>query len=289
MDHTPQHPPFGFTAEPKLNPRINNSLPINVLSCAKTVEISIFSKNVFLRVQHPLSLNTKDRALRNPKETGVIRRESQAYLLGHTEMDVITRWHRMLGHNTLWLPGTDHAGIATQMVVERKLAKEGLTKLGLGREEFEKRIWDWKDQYGATITSQMVKIGDSCDWSRERFTMDPGLSRAVREIFVRLYEKGLIYRGEYMVNWCPRCRTALNPKKIPRNSKLYGRPSRDILVIGVVSDEQANEVNRARQNSKLRNEPGKSMKLIVDRRQMNPICGYFPTRTGVSCYAKSKS
>ena len=132
-----------------------------------------------------------------PNVTGMLH---IGHMLGHTEMDVMTRWNRMLGHNTLWLPGTDHAGIATQMVVERKLAEEGLTRRGLGREEFEKRIWQWKEQYGATITSQMVQIGDSCDWSRERFTMDPGLSRAVREIFVRLYEKGLIYRGEYMVN-----------------------------------------------------------------------------------------
>jgi len=146
-----------------------------------------------------------------PNVTGMLH---IGHMLGHTEMDVMTRWNRMLGHNTLWLPGTDHAGIATQMVVERKLAEEGLTRRGLGREEFEKRIWAWKEQYGATITSQMVQIGDSCDWSRERFTMDPGLSRAVREIFVRLYEKGLIYRGEYMVNWCPRCHTALSDLEV---------------------------------------------------------------------------
>ena len=146
-----------------------------------------------------------------PNVTGMLH---IGHMLGHTEMDVVTRRHRMLGHNTLWLPGTDHAGIATQMVVERQLAEEGLTKRGLGREEFEKRIWDWKHKFGATITSQMVQIGDSCDWSRERFTMDPGLSRAVREIFVRLYEKGLIYRGEYMVNWCPRCHTALSDLEV---------------------------------------------------------------------------
>ncbi len=146
-----------------------------------------------------------------PNVTGMLH---IGHMLGHTEMDVMTRWNRMLGHNTLWLPGTDHAGIATQMVVERKLAEEGLTKLGLGREEFEKRIWDWKNQYGATITKQMVQIGDSCDWSREHFTMDAGLSRAVREIFVRLYDKGLIYRGEYMVNWCPRCHTALSDLEV---------------------------------------------------------------------------
>ena len=111
----------------------------------------------------------------------------------------------MRGDNTLWLPGTDHAGIATQMVVERKLAEEGIDRRDLGREKFVERVWEWKEQYGDTIKRQMIRMGASCDWSRERFTLDAGLSRAVREVFVRLYEKGLIYRGEYMVNWCPRC------------------------------------------------------------------------------------
>jgi valyl-tRNA synthetase len=136
------------------------------------------------------------------------------HMLEHAEIDVTVRWHRMMGDNTLWLPGTDHAGIATQMVVERKLAAEGLTRQGLGREEFEKRVWEWKEQYGGTIKNQMIRLGTSCDWSRERFTLDDGLSRAVREVFVRLYEKGLIYRGEYMVNWCPRCNTALSDLEV---------------------------------------------------------------------------
>jgi valyl-tRNA synthetase len=136
------------------------------------------------------------------------------HMLEHTEIDVTVRWHRMLGDNTLWLPGTDHAGIATQMVVERKLAEEGVQRRDLGREEFEKRVWEWKAQYGDTIKRQMIRLGASCDWSRERFTLDPGLSRAVREVFVRLYEKGLIYRGEYMVNWCPRCHTALSDLEV---------------------------------------------------------------------------
>ncbi len=135
-------------------------------------------------------------------------------MLEHTEIDVTIRWHRMLGEETLWLPGTDHAGIATQMVVERKLAEEGIKRLDLGREEFEERVWEWKAQYGDTIKRQMIRLGASCDWSRERFTLDPGLSRAVREAFVRLYEKGLIYRGEYMVNWCPRCHTALSDLEV---------------------------------------------------------------------------
>jgi valyl-tRNA synthetase len=132
------------------------------------------------------------------------------HMLEHTEIDVSVRWHRMRGDNTLWLPGTDHAGIATQMLVERKLAEEGLDRRTMGRVEFEKRVWAWKEQYGGTIKKQMIRMGASCDWSCERFTLDPGLSRAVREVFVRLYEKGLIYRGEYMVNWCPRCHTAIS-------------------------------------------------------------------------------
>ena len=146
-----------------------------------------------------------------PNVTGVLH---IGHMLEHTEIDVTVRWHRMRGENTLWLPGTDHAGIATQMVVERKLAEEGTDRRTLGREAFEKRVWEWKAEYGDTIKRQMVRLGASCDWSRERFTLDPGLSRAVREVFVRLYEKGLIYRGEYMVNWCPRCHTALSDLEV---------------------------------------------------------------------------
>jgi valyl-tRNA synthetase len=132
------------------------------------------------------------------------------HLLDHTVMDVAVRWHRMKGESTLWLPGTDHAGIATQMVVERQLAKEKLTRVALGREEFERRVWQWKEEYGGRIKYQIQREGASVDWSRERFTMDPGLSRAVRETFVRLWDAGLIYRGDYMVNWCPGCHTAIS-------------------------------------------------------------------------------
>jgi valyl-tRNA synthetase len=142
-----------------------------------------------------------------PNVTGVLH---IGHMLEHTEIDVTIRWHRMIGDNTLWLPGTDHAGIATQMVVARQLAEQGINYRDLGREEFEKRVWEWKEQSGDTIKKQMIRLGASCDWSRERFTLDPGLSRAVREVFVRLYEKGLIYRGEYMVNWCPDCQTAIS-------------------------------------------------------------------------------
>jgi valyl-tRNA synthetase len=142
-----------------------------------------------------------------PNVTGSLH---MGHMLEHSEIDVTVRWHRMRGDVTLWLPGTDHAGIATQMVVERQLAAEGLERRAMGREAFEARVWKWKAESGGTIKRQMIRMGVSCDWSRERFTLDPGLSRAVRETFVSLYEKGLIYRGEYMVNWCPRCQTAIS-------------------------------------------------------------------------------
>jgi valyl-tRNA synthetase len=132
------------------------------------------------------------------------------HMLEHSVIDAAIRWRRMSGYNTLFLSGVDHAGIATQMVVERSLAAEGITRKQLGREEFERRVWQWKEKYGNRITEQMKRIGDSCDWSRERFTLSPQLSRAVLEAFVRLYERGLIYRGTYMVNWCPRCQTVLS-------------------------------------------------------------------------------
>ena len=149
-----------------------------------------------------------------PNVTGSLH---MGHMLEHTEIDATVRWHRMRGFRTLWLPGTDHAGIATQMVVEQSLAKQGLDRRTLGREEFVRRVWEWKELYGGTIKRQMIQLGASCDWSRERFTLDPGLSRAVREVFVRLYEKGLIYRGEYMVNWCPRCHTALSDLEVVRD------------------------------------------------------------------------
>jgi valyl-tRNA synthetase len=136
------------------------------------------------------------------------------HMLEHSVIDAAIRWRRMSGDNTLFLPGVDHAGIATQMLVERSLAAEGLTRQQLGREEFIKRVWAWKEKYGSRITEQMKRIGDSCDWSRERFTLSPELSRAVLEAFVRLYERDLIYRGTYMVNWCPRCQTALSDLEV---------------------------------------------------------------------------
>ena len=146
-----------------------------------------------------------------PNVTGSLH---MGHMLEHTEIDILIRWKRMNGFNTLWLPGTDHAGIATQVMVERQLAEEGLDRKKLGREEFERRVWKWKQEHGDTINRQMRRLGTSCDWSRERFTLDSGLSRAVREVFVRLYEKKLIYRSRYTINWCPRCQTALSDLEV---------------------------------------------------------------------------
>ena len=146
-----------------------------------------------------------------PNVTG---RLHMGHMLNQTQMDIIVRWHRMRGFITLWLPGTDHAGIATQMMVERQLAKEGKKRRDLGREKFIERVWAWKREYGGAILDQMKRLGASVDWDREYFTMDENLSRAVREVFVRLYEEGLIYRGKYIVNWCPRCETAISDLEV---------------------------------------------------------------------------
>jgi len=146
-----------------------------------------------------------------PNVTG---RLHMGHMLNQTQMDIIVRWHRMRGFVTLWLPGTDHAGIATQMMVERQLASEGKNRRDLGREKFVERVWEWKRLYGGAILDQMKRLGASVDWDREYFTMDENLSRAVREVFVRLYEEGLIYRGKYIVNWCPRCETAISDLEV---------------------------------------------------------------------------
>src|SRR5690606_5103957 len=135
-----------------------------------------------------------------PNVTGTLH---MGHAFQHTLMDVLTRFHRMRGYDTLWQPGTDHAGIATQMVVERQLNAQGIRRTDLTREEFNARVWEWKERSGGTIAQQMRRLGDSVDWSRDRFTMDAGLSRAVIEVFVTLYEEGLIYRGKRLVNWDP--------------------------------------------------------------------------------------
>jgi valyl-tRNA synthetase len=146
-----------------------------------------------------------------PNVTGNLH---MGHMLEHTEIDIIVRWKRMSGLPTLWLPGTDHAGIATQLMVERQLATEGKNRRDMGREAFIERVWDWKQHYGGVILQQMKRLGASVDWSREYFTMDERMSRAVREAFVRLYEEGLIYRGKYIVNWCPRCVTAVSDLEV---------------------------------------------------------------------------
>ena len=146
-----------------------------------------------------------------PNVTG---RLHMGHMLNQTEMDILTRWRRMSGRKALWLPGTDHAGIATQMMVERQLAEESKTRQQMGREAFVERVWEWKRHYGGAILDQMKRLGASVDWQREYFTMDERLSVAVREAFVRLHEQGLIYRGAYIVNWCPRCETAISDLEV---------------------------------------------------------------------------
>ncbi len=156
-----------------------------------------------------------------PNVTGSLH---MGHALNHTLQDILARWKRMDGYCVLWVPGTDHAGIATQNVVERRLAEQGKRRTDFSREEFEQLVWDWKNRSEANILQQIRRLGNSCDWTRLRFTMDEQLSRAVREVFVQLYEDGLIYRGEYLVNWCPRCGTAISDLEVeyePRQGKLW--------------------------------------------------------------------
>ena len=156
-----------------------------------------------------------------PNVTGVLH---VGHALNNTLQDILTRYHRMCGDNTVWVPGTDHAGIATQNVVERQLATEGKSRHDLGRDQFIEKVWEWRREKGGAIINQLQKLGSSCDWQRERFTMDEGLSKAVREVFVRLYKEGLIYKGDYIVNWCPRCHTALADDEVDHEDtrgKLY--------------------------------------------------------------------
>ena len=146
-----------------------------------------------------------------PNVTGTLH---MGHGFNQTLMDALTRYHRMRGDNTLWQPGTDHAGIATQIVVERQLDAQGISRHDLGREEFVKKVWEWKEYSGSTITRQMRRLGTSPDWTRERFTMDEGLSKIVTETFVRLHEEGLIYRGKRLVNWDPHFETAISDLEV---------------------------------------------------------------------------
>ena len=152
-----------------------------------------------------------------PNVTGVLH---MGHVLNNTIQDTLIRWKRMSGFNTLWMPGTDHAGIATQSVVERKLLKDGLTREEVGRDKFIEEVWRWKNEHGNLITTQLRRLGASLDWDRERFTMDDELVESVKEIFIKLYNDNLVYRGEYMVNWCPRCGTALADDEVEHEDKL---------------------------------------------------------------------
>jgi valyl-tRNA synthetase len=151
-----------------------------------------------------------------PNVTGVLH---MGHALNNTVQDILCRWHRMRGHEVLWMPGTDHAGIATQNVVEKQLVIEGIDRHAVGREKFIERVWQWREESGGQIIEQLKRLGASCDWERERFTMDDGLSKAVREVFVRLYDDGLIYRANRLINWCPRCHTALSDLEVEHEDK----------------------------------------------------------------------
>ncbi|MGL5512795.1 MAG: class I tRNA ligase family protein, partial [Sporomusa sp.] len=151
-----------------------------------------------------------------PNVTGQLH---MGHALDNTLQDILIRFKRLQGYNTLWMPGTDHAGIATQIKVEETLAQQGKNRYDLGREAFIEQVWDWKAQYGSRIINQLKRLGASCDWERERFTMDEGCSQAVREVFVSLYEQGLIYQGTRITNWCPRCNTALSDIEVEHEEK----------------------------------------------------------------------
>jgi len=170
-----------------------------------------WEENEFFHVQPDSGKQPYCIVIPPPNVTGILH---MGHALNNTIQDILIRWKRMQGYCTLWIPGTDHAGIATQNVVERQLAKEGLSREDLGREKFLQRVWEWKGKYGSTIVNQLRKLGASCDWRRERFTMDDGLSEAVITAFIQLFNRGLIYRGNYIINWCPRCKTALADEEV---------------------------------------------------------------------------
>ncbi|MDE5792815.1 MAG: class I tRNA ligase family protein, partial [Oscillospiraceae bacterium] len=146
-----------------------------------------------------------------PNITGQLH---MGHALDETLQDILIRWKRMSGYSTLWLPGTDHAAIATEAKIVAAMREEGITKESIGREAFMKRAWAWKEKFGGRIVEQLKKLGSSCDWERERFTMDEGCSKAVKEVFVKYYQKGLIYRGERIINWCPKCLTSLSDAEV---------------------------------------------------------------------------
>jgi len=175
-----------------------------------------WEENGFFEAKMDLKRDSFSIVMPPPNITGQLH---LGHALDNTLQDILTRWKRMQGYNTLWLPGTDHASIATEVKVVNKLKEENIEKEEIGREGFLKKAWEWKKEYGGRITNQLRKIGSSCDWSRERFTMDEGCSRAVQEVFVTLYEKGLIYQGNYIVNWCPDCHTTLSDIEVEHKNQ----------------------------------------------------------------------
>lgn len=203
---------------------MSDSKVLNKIYEPKEVEekwYKFWEDNGYFRANHDEGRPLFSVVIPPPNITGSLH---MGHALNTTIQDIIVRWKRMSGFNTLWLPGTDHAGIATQNVVERQLASEGSSRSEYGRKRFVEKVWEWREQYGRTIVYQLKRLGGSCDWSRERFTMDKGMSEAVREVFVRLYEEGLIFRDSYIINWCPRCMTALSDLEVEHENlrgKLY--------------------------------------------------------------------
>ncbi|MCG8635822.1 MAG: valine--tRNA ligase [Desulfobacterales bacterium] len=177
---------------------------------------SFWLENGFFKAEDKSDKDAFSIVIPPPNVTGVLH---MGHALNNVIQDIMCRYRRLLGYNVLWMPGTDHAGIATQNVVERKLAAEGKTRDQLGRDEFIEEVWKWREKSGGAIFNQLKRLGASCDWDRERFTMDEGLSEAVRKVFVRLYNEGLIYEDQYIINWCPRCRTALADLEVEYDEK----------------------------------------------------------------------
>lgn len=228
-----------------------------------------------------------------PNVTGQLH---MGHALDETWQDVLIRFKRMQGFEALWVPGTDHAGIATQIKLEEYLReKEGLTRYDLGREKFVERVWDWKHQYGSRIVEQLKRLGSSCDWSRERFTMDEGLSKAVREVFVRLYEKDLIYKGNRIINWCPNCRTALSDAEVEyaeQSGKLwhiryYVKDSEESLVVATTRPETMlgdTAVAVHPEDARYRHLIGKAVILPLMNREIPIVADEYVDRTfGTGC------
>ena len=173
-------------------------------------------KNKYFHAKREEDKKTYTIVIPPPNITGQLH---MGHALDNTLQDILIRYHRMAGYDTLWLPGTDHASIATEAKIVEKMREEGITKDDLGRDKFLERAWAWKEQYGGRIIQQLKKMGSSCDWDRERFTLDEGCSKAVKEVFVGLYDKGLIYRGNRMVNWCPHCNTSISDAEVEYEEK----------------------------------------------------------------------